>query len=207
MPDNFEEKAKNWDNNPLIVEISNIFFEEIRKNVKITKDLKILELGCGTGLVGLNFSSLVNSILMIDNSKAMLSVLQTKILKNKLKNIEVLEGDINNLEIEKSKFDLIISFMTFHHVKNIPNIVNIFKNILKRNGSVIIGDLCKEDGSFHGLEKVEHNGFEMEEIKNIFSKNDLYVNKIYEYNVLKKPDIDGNLRDYDQFILVAQKNS
>lgn len=206
MQDNFEEKAKNWDNNPLIVEISNIFFEEIRKNVKITKDLKILEFGCGTGLVGLNFSSLVNSVLMIDNSKAMLSVLRAKILKNKLNNIEVIEGDINNLEIEKSKFDLIISFMAFHHVKNISNILNIFKNILKENGTVIIGDLSKEDGSFHGLEKVEHNGFEMEEIKNIFSKNNLCVNKIYKYNILKKPGIDGNLRDYDQFILIAHNN-
>lgn len=206
MQDNFEKKANNWDDNPIRVEMANTSFEEIKKNIKVTKDLNILDFGCGTGLVGLQFSPLVNSVLMNDTSKAMLSILKAKISDNKLKNVEVLEGDINNLNTEKSKFDLIISFMVFHHIKDIPAILNIFKNILKENGTVIIGDLDKEDGSFHGLEKVEHNGFELEEIKDIFNMNDLSVNKIYKYNVLKKPDKDGNIRDYDQFILVAHKN-
>jgi tRNA (cmo5U34)-methyltransferase len=206
VQDNFEKKANNWDDNPIRVEMANTSFEEIKKNIKVTKDLNILDFGCGTGLVGLQFSPLVNSVLMNDTSKAMLSILKAKISDNKLKNVEVLEGDINNLNTEKSKFDLIISFMVFHHIKDIPAILNIFKNILKENGTVIIGDLDKEDGSFHGLEKVEHNGFELEEIKDIFNMNDLSVNKIYKYNVLKKPDKDGNIRDYDQFILVAHKN-
>ncbi len=205
MTDNFEEKSKMWDCNPLYVEISKKFSDEVKKKVQIKNDLRLLDFGCGTGLAGLSFSSLVNSILMIDNSKAMLSVLKTKVYNAGLKNIEIMEGDIEKLKISQSSFDLIISSMTFHHIKNIPNVLNILHSLLRENGCIVIGDLYKEDGSFHGLEKVEHNGFEIEEIKGMFNNSNLFVDNIYKYNIVKRPDKDGNIRSYDQFILIAHK--
>jgi ubiquinone/menaquinone biosynthesis C-methylase UbiE len=206
IEDKFEEKAKTYDSNHLAIEISDKFFNEVKKNVEIRNNFRLLDFGCGTGLVGLSFSSLVNSILMIDNSKAMLSLLQNKVINTNLKNIEIMEGDIEKLEIKQSSIDLIISSMTFHHIKNIPNILNILHSLLKENGCIVIGDLCKEDGNFHGLEIAEHNGFEIDEITEMFNKSNLLVKNIYKYNIINRPDKEGNMRSYDQFILVANKN-
>ncbi len=205
MDDKFEEKAKAWDDNPIRVEMANAFSEEVKKNVKIGKDSRLMEFGCGTGLVGMALAPLADSILMIDTSRAMLSVLRDKVSGSNLRNIEILEGNIERLKIKKSSIDLIVSFMTLHHVKDIPGVLGAFRGLLKGRGSVIIGDLCREDGGFHGAERVEHHGFDMDEIKKVFDMNDLPVGNIYKFNTLKKPDGEGKIRGYDQFILIAHK--
>ena len=201
MKDDFKEKAKEWDTNPARVEIAKRFSDEVKKNIAIGKDMKLLEFGCGTGLVGLSFSSSVDSIIMVDNSPAMLSVLREKVAANRKGNIHILEGDIDALDIKESSLDLILSSMAFHHVKDIPAVLRIFKKILHENGTVIIGDLCTEDGSFHAPEIVAHNGFDMEEIRSIFDSNGLYVENIYVYNTISRPD-----KKYGQFILKARTN-
>lgn len=199
MKDNFKEKAKEWDTNPGRVEIAKKFSYEARKNTAINKDMKLLEFGCGTGLVGLSFASSVDSIIMVDNSRAMLSVLREKVAANNIGTVHILEGDIGALDIKESSVDLILSSMAFHHVKEIPAVLRIFKKILNMKGTVIIGDLCTEDGSFHAPEIVEHNGFDMEDIRNIFNSTGLHVENIYTYNTITRPD-----KRYDQFILVAR---
>lgn len=205
MADSFEKKAKAWDDDPIRVEMASAFADEVKKNVRIGRDSRLMEFGCGTGLVGLALAPLAESIVMIDTSRAMLSVLRDKVARNNLRNIEILEGNIERLEIKKSSIDLIASFMTLHHVKDIPAVLGAFRGLLRTGGGVVVGDLCREDGSFHGAEMVEHHGFDMDEIKSVFDMSDLPVSSIYKFNTLKKPDSDGKIRGYDQFILIAHK--
>jgi ubiquinone/menaquinone biosynthesis C-methylase UbiE len=207
MIDNFEEKAKTFDSNPIAIEISSKFSNEVKKNINLKKDYRLLDFGCGTGLVSLPFSSLVNSIVMVDNSKAMLNKLREKVLYAKLTNIEIYEGNIEDLDIEQSSIDLIVSSMTFHHIDNIPKILKILYDLLKENGCIIIGDLCREDGSFHELTTVEHNGFGFEEIMEMFVGSNFFVKDIYKYNTVSKSDKEGIIKNYDQFILVVNKTT
>lgn len=206
MIDNFEEKAKTFDSNPIAIEISNKFSNEVKKNINLKKDCRLLDFGYGTGLVSLPFSSFVHSIVMFDNSKAMLNKLREKVFFSKLMNIEIMEGNIDNSNIEQSSIDLIVSSMAFHHIEDIPKVLRTLHGLLKKNGCIIIGDLCKEDGSFHGFETVEHHGFEFAEIKEIFTSSNFLINDIYKYNTVSKPDKEGVIKSYDQFILLAYKN-
>jgi ubiquinone/menaquinone biosynthesis C-methylase UbiE len=203
MIDEFKEKSKVWDSNPVIVGMSEVFSAEIRKNIKLTGDTKVLEFGCGTGLVGLSLAPEVRSIVMVDKSAAMLSVLREKVSAFDFRNVEIIEGEIDQAGIEKSSMEVIFSFMAFHHIDDISAVLRIFRSILKKDGCVILGDLCKEDGGFHGTGMVPHNGFGPEEIRDLFVSNGFKVNKLYPFNTVKKPDPQGNLRSYDQFILVA----
>lgn len=206
MEDNFKEKAVNWDSNPIIFNMSNAFKNEIQKNIKLRKDYSILEFGCGTGLVGLNFSSSVDSIFMVDTSAAMLSVLQDKVLSQNIDNVKILERDIKHLNLKESSIDVIFSLMTLHHIENISDVLKVCFNTLKANGYMIIGDLVEENGSFHGKEKVAHSGFNLNEIKKIFNNAGFNVTRVYPYYVVEKPDVEGNKRRYEQFILVSQKS-
>ena len=52
MSDTFVEKAKMWDSNPQIIALADLFSAELDKIVLDHSGLAILELGCGTGLVG-----------------------------------------------------------------------------------------------------------------------------------------------------------
>lgn len=204
MTDAFEEKAKNWDDNPGRVEMSKIFTEEIKKHFDINSKPKILDFGCGTGLVGLNFASFADSLFMVDMSASMLAVLKQKVMNSSLKNIEIIEGEIDYLKIGDSSVDLIVSLMAFHHVKDMSHVLTVFHRLIKRDGRVIIGDLYKEDGSFHYPEIVEHNGFDLDDIKTSFEKNNFSVRSLYKYNFMTKKLQDGTSRNYEQFILVAQ---
>ncbi|WP_010248499.1 class I SAM-dependent methyltransferase [Acetivibrio cellulolyticus] len=205
MVDNFKEKAINWDKNPVIVSMSNAFQIEMLKNVNMSKDFDIMEFGCGTGLAGLNFSSSVNSVFMVDTSPAMLSVLQDKVLSGNIHNVKILEGNITDLDLKESSFDVVFSLMTLHHIENIPEVLKACFTIIKDNGYLIIGDLVEEDGSFHGEERVAHCGFNLSEIKKMFNGGGFTVTSLYKYYTVEKPDVEGNIRRYEQFILVSQK--
>ena len=202
--DRFKNKAKTWDDNPARVEMAQKFFSEIIKSVDIKKAASILDFGCGTGLLGLQFQDKVNHISMIDTSKEMLDVLTEKIKQNNFKNITIINSAIENAHINRHSFDLIASLMALHHVVNIKNIVNVFNIILKPGGYVIIGDLITEDGSFHNYEHVEHHGFDLDFIKNLFETNGFEIKRLEIFNVLNKPDENGRINQFEQLILIAR---
>jgi ubiquinone/menaquinone biosynthesis C-methylase UbiE len=97
----FDERALEWDKHPLIVELSVIFAEEIKKNISLSSDMDLLEFGCGTGQVSMNLYPSARTFKMIDTSPGMLSVLRQKIKQNNITNMELFCEDIFNLKFEK----------------------------------------------------------------------------------------------------------
>lgn len=104
---------------------------------------KVLDIGCGTGLLSLKFLKKADcSIYGIDSSSKML-----KIFKEKIKTLDLLKkisctlGDAENLSFNKNYFDIIASTVTLHHIKNkLPTIKKIYQQ-LKPDGKLIIGDM------------------------------------------------------------------
>jgi len=52
MTDNFAHRAADWDQ-PSKIDMTNIFVNELLKNIAFDKQWTALEIGAGTGLVGL----------------------------------------------------------------------------------------------------------------------------------------------------------
>ncbi len=197
MIDNFEQKAKAWDNNSRI-DIRNNFVEQLSYGIFIFKEDNIAEVGCGTGLVGLQLSKLVNKVYMIDNSPSMLNVLREKISESNINNVEIIEG-----EFEKSNLNNlsgVVSFMTLHHIEDISSFIDHVKAKLIVNGFIAIGDLVEEDGSFHSDVKVPHSGFNVEELSKILEEKGFIILKKSVYDKMEK-----NNKDYPLFIIIAQK--
>jgi len=200
MIDNFESRAAEWDS-PAKIEMTTIFVEELKKNVALGKNMKILEVGAGTGLVGFQLLAYIGSIVFEDTSAAMLDVLKSKIEDRD--KIEVLHGEIELYQ--KKNIDLICSCMAFHHILDTDSAVKHFYSITKDNGKVVIGDLVTEDGSFHRFEPIPHKGFDMKELKKQFENAGFKTVNAYVYNTLKRERVPGVVGSYDQFILIAEK--
>ncbi|OFY38454.1 MAG: hypothetical protein A2X18_02980 [Bacteroidetes bacterium GWF2_40_14] len=204
MTDYFKNKASDWDS-PMKVDMSGRFVEEMVSNVKFNKSVKAMDLGCGTGLVGLSIVNEIKSLIMVDNSKAMIDKLKEKLeeieqnsktaLKEKVK---IINGSVDKYTTKD--LDVVFSLMAIHHIDNIDALLEHISKILKPGGVLIIGDLCEEDGSFHGEESVPHNGFNIESLSKQMEECDLDIVTTYTYNTIKK-----NNRDYDQFIIIAKK--
>lgn len=157
--DHFNEQAKKWDTSEKI-ERSKKYAEKILEKINKKNVSKILEFGCGTGLLGSYFLSDDTSLVGIDTSQGMLDIFNEK-FKNKNARSYHLNLEEHDFPINE-KFDLIVTSMAFHHLKNPESMMTKLKNLLKREGILAIIDLDEELGDFHPDPKnmgVHHFGF------------------------------------------------
>ena len=209
MNDTFAEKAKMWDSNPQVMALADLFSAELDKIVPDHSGLAILELGCGTGLVGLRYAKKAASLDMVDASPAMLDALRTKD-EARASHVTVHEGTLSMLvgqAVAPESADWIISNMALHHVKDIPALIKELHQLIKPGGRVTIGELETEPGTFHAPDVVPHNGFDPDELSRLFEKGGFTPNKTHTFLTMPREDNDGVTRTYSAFILDATRSS
>lgn len=196
--DQFAQKAKTWDNNPIQMNMAERFLSKISERVNIPLLPVVMEIGCGTGLVGLNFKESARHLIMVDVSESMLNILREKIERS-TQNITVVHGEIGDVS-EQTQADLIIAFMSLHHIQETDHFFKQAFDRLPKEGILVIGDLETEDGSFHGENLVPHNGFDVSEL----SKK---AQKIGFKEVNHEPliTIEKGGRPYNLFFMMLRK--
>ncbi len=200
----FDKVAKEYDT-PDKLERSQKIVEFLSRNLPITRTWKVLDFGCGTGTTALLLSPFVKSIVGVDLSKGMLDVFQKKIKDFNVKNIDVKNKDILNGDFGEKDFDLIITAMTFHHLKNPEKAFKKLSNYLKKGGYLAVIDLEKEDGTFHSDNTdVKHFGFDNKEIENWFENKEFNLTTVQTFYEIKK-ERNGKLRKYPVFIAIAER--
>ncbi len=125
---NFDEKSKKWDSKEK-AERNNELARIIKENVDISKVKNVLEFGCGTGQLGLNFVSVSTKVTFIDSSSGMIDVLNNKIEEQGIQNTLVYNESI---EDHVGEYDLIISSMVFHHLDSVDDVIQKLRSCLVR---------------------------------------------------------------------------
>lgn len=197
----FDQLALEWDKEQKRVENARKIGEAIVSSVPLSKDMNVMDFGAGTGLLTLYIQPYVKHIDAVDNSEGMLSVLKEKIEKAGIENITPVKKDLEENHFGEEKYDLIVSSMTMHHIKNLENFLEKLYRVLKKGGYIAVADLEKEDGTFHSdNEGVYHFGFDKDEIVSLFQKAGFKDISIKAVNKIHKND-----RDYGVFLIVAKK--
>ena len=200
MTDNFAHRAADWDN-PSKVEMTKKFVAALTQTIKLKKHWRALEIGAGTGLVGLQLLPYLNSVVFEDTSAAMLGVLKQKL--NGDENVELIEGEV--FEYKKQNIDFVFSCMAFHHIPDIEKTLEHLYQITNTGATIVVGDIRTEDGSFHHFEPIPHKGFDTNELSEKFEKAGFKVLSTETYNVLNRERTPGVFTDYEQFMLVAER--
>jgi len=170
MADLFEEKAQEWDKNEMIRGLSSGIGSTMLDKVDFHPDMEVMDFGAGTGLISGQVAAKVGKITAVDISESMLEKL---IAKSELKDkVQTVCQDITKKPLDK-KYDVIVSAMAMHHVKDTDNLAKTFASHLKPHGKVALADLDTEDGTFHpeDTEGVYHSGFDRNAMKAILEKN------------------------------------
>jgi len=198
----FEKLATTWDSKPQRVKGAMSFANKVKEFLpKDISNFKILDYGCGTGLVSFCFSNDVKSIDGLDNSKSMIEVYNEKSNKIGMKNIQGFVHNINEQDLEKDKYDLIVTNMTMHHIKDPKDFITKLSASLKPNGYLAIADLKTEDGKFHSDNTgVEHFGFDFNKIEQYFKDNNLKNIKCDLFETINKPH-----NTYEVYYIIGQK--
>ena len=200
MTDTFAHKAAGWDQ-PGKIRMSDKFVAELLKLIDLQPHWKGLEIGAGTGLVGLQLLPHLKSCVFVDTSKAMLSILHDKV--KDIPNVEILHGEVS--EYIPSDINLVFSNMAFHHIEDIEATLQHLHTITKPGARVVVGDLRSEDGSFHHFEAVPHRGFDTDQLADIFHQAGFTVLMTKTYNTLHREVTPGNPRVYELFLLMAER--
>tara|TARA_Y100001936_G_scaffold237657_1_gene268492 strand:+ start:409 stop:1137 length:729 start_codon:yes stop_codon:yes gene_type:complete len=119
--------------------ISNIF--KIKNKQKPLENVKILDIGCGGGLLSEPMKRLGAEVVGIDASDKNIQVAKIHAKKNKL-DIKYFCASPENFEIEK-KFDVILNMEIIEHVDDVDFFLKSCSNLLKKNGVMFVATLNK----------------------------------------------------------------
>lgn len=200
MTDLFEEKARDWDVNEMIIQLSSAIGSALLERIEFDEGMEVMDFGAGTGLISGHVVSRVGKVTAVDISEAMLEKLQSK--PELTGKVNVVCQDITLHPLDK-QFDVIVSAMAMHHIEDTHRLVSSFAAHLKPNGKIALADLDKEDGSFHpeGTEGVYHAGFDRGALKHILESNGFKKIEFVTAHTVNKEE-----RRYPVFLVTAQRS-
>ena len=169
VEDLFDEYASSFEDSltqKLDYKIPSLISSYLKKNNYETNK-KVIDLGCGTGLLGFELNKYFDYIEGIDLSSSMIQEAKKKNVYNKLSKIDIIEY----LSTEILDFDLFISLDVFIYIGEISDIFKLIKSRNKRKGKFIFS--------------TEHN-----------SKKDFFLEKSGRYSHSKKY-IDNLCKKFD----------
>ena len=166
--EHFDDKAATWDDDPEKVRQAQDVARAVSAAVPLGQATRLLEYGAGTALVTqalIASAGGIGRVTLADNSAGMRAVLRDKIGSGAMPpDTRVWDLDLENQPASSEPFDLIVSSMVMHHVRNLPVVLAAFAEMLAEGGHLCIADLDREDGSFHTHDFDGHHGFDRGEL-------------------------------------------
>jgi ubiquinone/menaquinone biosynthesis C-methylase UbiE len=206
MENRFDNHARAWDEKEYRLKLAAGVSESIKKAVDIHLDMDILDFGCGTGLISLGFAPNVRSLTGLDNSAGMLEVFQDKAKASGFNNVNALFLNLDDGDPLPGTYDMVMSSLTFHHLKNIPLVLKTLYHGLNSGGHVCIADLDLEDGTFHTDNAgVVHFGFPRDKMVIWLQEAGFSNVNVSSATRVVKPGNDGVEREFSIFLITGQR--
>jgi len=156
-------------------------FISVVKKWKITSG-KILDIGCGTGLLAIEFAKNLPGVEIIglDLSDVALDVGRDNVQKSKvIERISFKKGDAEDIPFEDNAFILVISSNTLHLIMNPIKMFNEIHRVLKSKGKFFISDFRR---SWIGIfSKHVRASYSPKEVKTFLSQSELQNWKVKDY--------------------------
>lgn len=160
----FDAKAATWDQDPDKIGQAKHVARTITAQVPLSRWMRLLEYGAGTGLVSQELAGRVGTLTLADNSTGMREVITAKIHGGLLPPARVWGLDLEADEVPAETFEVIVTSMVMHHVRDLDRVLAGFTEMLAPGGWLCIADLDREDGSFHTHDFDGHHGFDRTEL-------------------------------------------
>jgi len=172
---------------------------KLENSDKPLQKIRLLDIGCGGGLLSEPMSRLGAEVTGIDASEKNIQVAKLHAKKNNLK-INYLTASPENLKIDR-KFDVILNMEIIEHVEDVDIFLKSCSSLLKKEGIMFVATINKTLKSYIfaivGAEYVlrwlpigthEWEKFvKPEDLKKILMKYDLSLNKLegMNFNIIK----------------------
>ena len=153
---------------------------ELKRYLNLISGKNVLDLGIGQGRNSIPLAKLGFNVTGVDYSTKCLNICQ----KN-CPNLNLIQSDVRNFNIEKNKYDLILSTYVLHflHKEDSYDIIKSMKDNLKINGLIYICLFSTEDPKYN--KHLNSNDMELLD-NNIFRNklNDTYISFFTKNEIL-----------------------
>ena len=157
----FDERARDWDT-PERQARAEVVAAAISDAVPLAPDTRAIDIGSGTGLLGIALAPHVGEVVLADPSAGMLEVANEKLAAGGPANVSAVRFDLVADPPPGDPFDLVVSMLVLHHLEDTAAALAAIAGLLKPGGHLALADLDTEDGTFHSAdaEGIHHLGFD-----------------------------------------------
>jgi 2-polyprenyl-3-methyl-5-hydroxy-6-metoxy-1,4-benzoquinol methylase len=202
----FDAAAATWDEKPARVRMAHNVARTILASAPVGPETDVLDYGCGTGLLSLEIRSHVRSVLSVDSSKGMIEALEAKLQKQGITRVTTLHLDLENDDRIPKIVDLVVSSMTFHHIRDVKALLCRLAEAIRPGGMIAIADLDSDEGKFHESNQgVFHFGFDRSIMKKYFESAGFSDIRSRTAWVMEKTGPDGETRQFSIFLMIGKK--
>lgn len=198
----FDERAPGWDT-PRRIARADAAARAIEAAITIPPSCRAIEVGAGTGLLSLALRDQFASLVLADTSEGMLEEASRKIREGGLGRVSAVHFDVaSDPPPTGAPFDLVVSLLLLHHVKDTRAALTGMYGLLSPGGQIAALDLDTEDGSFHGSggDGVHHLGFDRDRLAALAGGVGFAA-----VEVLDGPSIEDEESAYPMFLLKARR--
>ncbi len=116
--------------------------------ISLDREMILADLGCGTGFFTIPASLRVKKVYALDVQQGMLDILQDKIKKQKIANIETILSEESSIPLPDGSVDVLLMANVFHELEDRSAILEEGKRILSSRGKLAIIDWKKIEMDF-----------------------------------------------------------
>lgn len=142
-----------------------------RAVLQLAPRARYADLGIGDGLLTLMLADVAARVTAVDLSKEMLAQLETRARSKGITNIELVEGDIEDLPLADLSHDVVVASQALHHARVPARALAEAHRILVRGGRLLVIDLLAHTEEWV-REKLEHAhlGFTERDLETLVSE-------------------------------------
>jgi ubiquinone/menaquinone biosynthesis C-methylase UbiE len=164
----FDERAREWDTPERISRAARVA-AAIEAAVPLGQADRLVDVGAGTGLLGLALVDDVGEVVLLDPSAGMIEVATEKLATSGLRSVSAVRHDLLADPPPADPFDVAVSLLVLHHLEDTAAALAAIREMLVPGDRIALADLDTEDGSFHSAdaEGIHHRGFDRAAVANL----------------------------------------
>ena len=141
-----------------------------RAVLQLAPRARYADLGIGDGMLTLMLAEVAAKVTAVDISAQMLAQLEARAKQKGLTNIELVEGDIEDLPLPDASHDVVVASQALHHARAPGRCLAEAQRILVRGGRLLVIDLLAHTEEWV-REKLEHQhlGFTEQALEGLLS--------------------------------------
>ncbi|KHT39131.1 class I SAM-dependent DNA methyltransferase [Vibrio sinaloensis] len=151
MATSWDDIAADWDKDKSTGEYANKAFESLSDIISI-QGARVLDFGCGTGLLCQKLSPLAKEIVALDSSEAMIEQLDRKELENVEPVVDILSrGLVAMHPAFRDQFDLVVASSVCSFLPNYADVADIIYSLLDQGNHFVHWDWLSEQDEVGGM--------------------------------------------------------